>query len=75
MQIGYARVSSAGQSLDRQLGALRAQRCEKIFSEKMSGRSLKGRPQLEKAIDALGTGDVLVLAEWDRCHPLDDGRH
>ena len=66
MQIGYARVSSAGQSLDRQLGALRAQRCERIFSEKMSGRSLKGRPQLEKAIDALGTGDVLVLAEWDR---------
>lgn len=25
-----------------------------------------GRPELEKAIDALGTGDVLVLAEWDR---------
>ena len=27
---------------------------------------MKGRPELEKAIDALGTGDVLVLAEWDR---------
>jgi DNA invertase Pin-like site-specific DNA recombinase len=32
-----------------------------------SGKSVKGRPQLEKAIDALGTGDCLVLAEWDRC--------
>ena len=32
----------------------------------MSARSLKGRPQLEKAIDALGAGDVLVVAEWDR---------
>jgi len=66
MQIGYARVSSAGQNLDRQLGALRAQRCDRVFTEKASGKSLKGRPQLEKAIDALGTGDVLVVAEWDR---------
>jgi hypothetical protein len=32
----------------------------------MTAKSLKGRPQLEKAIDALGTGDVLVVAEWDR---------
>jgi hypothetical protein len=53
-------------NLDRQLGALRAERCEVIFAEKMSGKSLKGRPQLEKAIDALGAGDLLVVAEWDR---------
>ena len=65
-KVGYARVSSAAQHLDRQLGALRAERCDQIFAEKMSGKSLKGRPQLEKAIDALGTGDVLVVAEWDR---------
>jgi DNA invertase Pin-like site-specific DNA recombinase len=65
-KIGYARVSSAGQNLDRQLGALRAERCHEIFREKASGKSLKGRPELEKAIDQLGTGDVLVLAEWDR---------
>jgi DNA invertase Pin-like site-specific DNA recombinase len=55
-KIGYARVSSASQNLDRQLGARRAERCDQIFAEKMSGKSLKGRPQLEKAIDALGTG-------------------
>jgi DNA invertase Pin-like site-specific DNA recombinase len=65
-KIGYARVSSASQSLERQLGALRAERCDVIYQEKVTGRSLKGRPQLEKAIDALGTGDVLVVAEWDR---------
>jgi DNA invertase Pin-like site-specific DNA recombinase len=59
-------VSSIGQNLDRQLGALNAQRCDLIFQEKSSGKSLKGRPQLEKAIDRLGNGDVLVLAEWDR---------
>ena len=66
MRIGYARVSSIQQNLDRQLGALNAERCTLIFKEKASGRSLKGRPELEKAIDRLGTGDVLVLAEWDR---------
>ena len=32
----------------------------------MSGRSVKNRPELEKAIDQLGTGDKLVVAEWDR---------
>ena len=66
MKIGYARVSSIDQNLDRQLGALRAEGCDKIFAEKASGKSMTGRPQLEKAIDALGTGYVLVVAEWDR---------
>jgi Resolvase, N terminal domain len=65
-KIGYARASSAAQNLDRQLGALRAERCDRIVAEKVTGKSLKGRPQLEKAIDALGIGDVLVVAEWDR---------
>jgi DNA invertase Pin-like site-specific DNA recombinase len=63
---GYARVSSVGQNLDRQMGALRAERCDKVFAEKASGKSASGRPQLEKALDQLGTGDVLVVAEWDR---------
>jgi len=66
MLIGYARVSTLQQNLDRQLGALRAAGCTRIFSEKASGKAVQGRPQLERAIDALGTDDVLVLAEWDR---------
>jgi len=36
------------------------------FKEKQSGGEGTKRPQLEKAINALGSGDVLVLAEWDR---------
>jgi DNA invertase Pin-like site-specific DNA recombinase len=67
MLIGYARVSTLQQNLDRQLGALRAAGCTKIFAEKASGKAVQGRPQLERAIDALGTDDVLVLSEWDRC--------
>jgi len=66
MLIGCARVSSQGQSLDRQIGALNTAKTDKIFREVASGRTVKGRPQLEKAIDALGAGDVLVIAEWDR---------
>ena len=64
-KIGYARVSTSTQNLDREIGALRAERCDEVYREKASGKAIKGRPQLE-AIDALGTGDVLVVAEWDR---------
>jgi len=66
-KIGYARVSSVGQNLDRQLGVLVAERCNRIFQQMASGKSIKNRPELEKTIGALGTGHVLVLAEWDRC--------
>ena len=37
--IGYARVSSADQSLDVQLEQLQAAGCGKVFAEKLSGRS------------------------------------
>jgi DNA invertase Pin-like site-specific DNA recombinase len=63
-KIGYDRVSH--QNLDRQIGALRAERCDELFRDKASAQDIKKRPQLEKAIDTLGTGDVLVVAEWDR---------
>jgi predicted site-specific integrase-resolvase len=49
-KIGYARVSSTGQNLDRQLGALVAEGCDRIFQEKASGKSIKNRPELEKAV-------------------------
>ena len=66
MLIGYARVSTKGQNLDRQIGALRSDCVDQIYRDKASGKAVRGRPQLEKAIDALGTDDVLVIAEWDR---------
>src|SRR5262249_29260488 len=74
MRIGYARVSSQHQNLDRQIGALRAERVDKLFTEKASVKSTKDRPQLEKAIDLLGTGDTWVVAEWDRAtRSMSDG--
>ena len=66
MKIGYARVSTTDQNLDRQIAALKKAGCKKIYSEKQSGKSLVHRPELEKAIEALNVEDVLVLAEWDR---------
>jgi len=59
-------VPRQGQSLDRQIGALNTAKADKIFREVASGRTVKDRPQLERAIDALGAGDILVIAEWDR---------
>ena len=66
MKIGYARVSDPSQNLERQLAALRAEGCDKVFADKASGKAIKGRPELERAIDALGTEHTLVVAEWDR---------
>jgi DNA invertase Pin-like site-specific DNA recombinase len=75
-RIGYARVSTTGQDLTRQIRALKAERCREIFSDTASGKSLEGRPSLAKAIAKLAPGDELVLAEWDRCtRSMWDGLH
>lgn len=66
MQVGYARVSSAGQSLDIQNEALATAGCEKVFAEKMSGRSAKDREQLIAAIDFVREGDTLIVTRLDR---------
>ncbi|UOA30233.1 recombinase family protein [Pseudosulfitobacter sp. DSM 107133] len=66
MKIGYARVSTQEQNIDRQVAALEAEGCELIYSEKVSGKNMTARPELKKAITALNPDDVFVVAEWDR---------
>jgi DNA invertase Pin-like site-specific DNA recombinase len=66
MLVGYARVSSTGQSLELQTEALNAAGCEKVYSETASGRSTNGRGQLERALDQLREGDTLVVTRLDR---------
>ena len=66
MLVGYARVSSSGQSLDIQNEALADAGCEKVFAEKMSGRSAKDRQQLHEAIDFVRDGDTLIVTRLDR---------
>jgi DNA invertase Pin-like site-specific DNA recombinase len=65
MIVGYARVSTDGQTLDAQQAALRSAGCEKVFAEKQSGAKTD-RAQLAKAIAALAKGDTLIVTKLDR---------
>jgi DNA invertase Pin-like site-specific DNA recombinase len=65
MIVGYARVSTDGQTLDAQQAALAAAGAEKIFAEKVSG-VVTERKALAKAIAALGQDDVLLVTRLDR---------
>ena len=69
IKIGYARVSSIDQNLDRQIAALRVEGCEKIYREKASGKEMRNRPELSKAIDALPTKGVLVVSPIGQRRP------
>lgn len=64
--VGYARVSSIGQTLDVQTAELMAAGCRKVFAEKQSGKSTKGRTALAEALDYVREGDTLVVTRLDR---------
>jgi DNA invertase Pin-like site-specific DNA recombinase len=64
-KVGYARVSTAGQLLDRQIAALAAAGCIRVFADKKSGKNVE-REELWKALDYLRPGDTLVVASLDR---------
>ncbi|WP_405152043.1 recombinase family protein [Sphaerisporangium sp. NBC_01403] len=65
MRIGYARVSTGGQKLDRQLDALNAVGCRRIFADKKSGKN-DLRPELKACHAFLAAGDTLVVPALDR---------
>jgi DNA invertase Pin-like site-specific DNA recombinase len=64
--IGYARVSATDQDFNGQIERLKAAGCERVYSEKVSGKSTNGRYELEKAIRALQAGDTLIVVKLDR---------
>ena len=66
MRYGYARVSSDSQDYTGQVEALKAAGCERIFSEKRSGKSAKDRPEFSKLMKALLPGDTVVVTKLDR---------
>jgi DNA invertase Pin-like site-specific DNA recombinase len=63
--VGYARVSTSGQLLDRQEHALAEAGCIRIFADKLSGKSAD-RPELMACLDYLRPGDTLVVSRLDR---------
>jgi DNA invertase Pin-like site-specific DNA recombinase len=62
--VGYARVSSIGQSLEIQKAKL--SHCDKIFTEKRSGSTTENRTALKQCLNYLRDGDTLVITKLDR---------
>ena len=65
-KIGYARVSSLAQDYQGQVDVLKAAGCERIYSEKASGKSTDDRRQFKRLIKDLLPGDVVVVCKLDR---------
>jgi DNA invertase Pin-like site-specific DNA recombinase len=65
MKLGYARVSTDDQTLDRQRERPREAGCERLFEEKISG-ARRDRPELARLLDQLRPGDVVVVTRLDR---------
>ncbi len=65
MIVGYARVSTDGQTLDAQEAALKAAGVERVYAEKISGAK-SDRPHLARMLKALAEGDIVVVTRLDR---------
>src|ERR1700686_458848 len=64
-RLGYARVSTYGQTLDAQLEQLRGAGCTKIYREKVTGAH-SDRRELLKMLKHLAPGDVVTVTRIDR---------
>ena len=64
-RLGYARVSTYGQTLDAQLEQLKADGCSKIYREKASG-ARADRRELLRLLKALAPGDAVTVTRIDR---------
>lgn len=65
LKIGYARVSTTEQNLNRQVEALEKYGCDRIFTDKASGRDLN-REGYRTALNVMRAGDILVIESLDR---------
>ncbi|KLL10429.1 recombinase family protein [Protofrankia coriariae] len=65
-RIGYARVSTRGQSDDTQVDELTAYGCDKLFIDRGVSGKLAERPELDKALAYLREGDVLIITRLSR---------
>lgn len=65
MIIGYGRVSTEDQRLDAQITALKGAGAERVFADKIGGTKRK-RPELDKMLEQLRRGDVVLVTKYDR---------
>lgn len=66
MRYGYPRVSTSKQDHAIQVDALKAAGCERIFTEKASGKSTEGRTEFKRLMRTLSPGDTVVVTKLDR---------
>ncbi|KKJ68419.1 recombinase, partial [Enterococcus faecium MRSN 3418] len=64
-KIGYIRVSSQDQNLDRQLAMMEDLNIDKLFQEKASGKDIQ-RPEFQKLLNYIREGDCVIVASLDR---------
>jgi DNA invertase Pin-like site-specific DNA recombinase len=65
MLVGYARVSTAAQNEALQSDALNREGCERLYVDRCSG-ARASRPELDRMLDALRSGDTVVVWKLDR---------
>lgn len=65
MVVGYARVSTLEQNIERQEVALNELGCERVFIDKMSGKNTD-RPKFNAMMDFVREGDTLIVSEYNR---------
>ncbi len=65
-RIGYARTSTIDQNPDAQVKALEAAGCGVVRTERKSGTTLEGRPELKTILDFIHPGETLVVTRIDR---------
>jgi DNA invertase Pin-like site-specific DNA recombinase len=65
MKIGYARVSTSGQTVEGQVEQLKSAGCLRVVAETASGAKTD-RPRLKALMASLKAGDVLVVTRLDR---------
>ena len=66
MKVGYVRVSTEEQNEARQLQMMQENGVEKIFIEKISGKSIQGRVSLKEMLEFVRNGDVIYTESISR---------
>lgn len=64
-KIGYIRVSSQYQNLERQVSLINQFAIDKLFQEKVSGKDTN-RPEFQKLLEFIREGDCVIVTSLDR---------
>ena len=66
MKVGYVRVSSVSQNEERQLVQMKEKGIEKIFLEKVSGKNITDRKELQNLLEFVREGDTIYIHDFSR---------